>query len=121
MLKSLQRGVRVSLADRLNHQLPRELVAPLGQADLDRSLGAPIELAGSSCARAGAFRETAERRLEKTGLHQAVEMEGRERAGDLESSRGLVAAHLPGLPHHIEVERPAQGLLERRHSRQLMF
>jgi len=41
-------------------------------------------------------------------------MEGRQRAGDARALGRLVPAHIAAAPHHVEVELPAQGIVQGR-------
>src|SRR5262249_4562188 len=90
------------------------------QADVEPIRAAPVELRRTSGPGPRTSREPPECRLEKTGLHQLVQVERRERTRDPSRTRGLVAADVLVAPHHVAVKLPPDRLLEDREARDLI-
>ena len=81
----LPRPLRVR--HRVGQQAPREVVAPLGQGDRDRALGAPVELGRATGARPGAAGPPLVADVEQALVDQAVQVEGRGGARQLQAPR----------------------------------
>src|SRR3989442_8443548 len=91
-----------------------QFVVSLRQGDAELPGGAVVQLRRPAGAGAAAFGQAAVARLQQAGADQLIEVERRERAGDLDRARRFVAPDVRRSPHHVEVEATADGVRENR-------
>jgi hypothetical protein len=102
------------LRDGLDQEPAGEVVAALGQADVEVGAASPVDLGGTARARATPPRGPAVAGLQQAAVDQPVEVELGRVLGDPDGGGGLLARHRLGLGGDEAVQGPPHGLPEGR-------